>query len=338
MKYLVTGAAGFIGHAICSSLLAQGHQVTGLDNLNHYYNVRLKQDRLADLGISLPLKDNINRLESHTYPDLFSFIQMDLQKKQEILQLFESSGFHRVIHLAAQAGVRYSIQNPQAYLDSNVTGFLSILEACRHYPIEHLIYASSSSVYGRNNKIPFQETDATDQPASLYAASKKANELMASTYQHLYNIHCTGLRFFTVYGPWGRPDMAPILFSQAILQGKPIQVFNHGNMQRDFTYIDDIVQGVLQAADLPVSPQSMVYNIGRGEPVNLMEFISILEKLLNRKAILQMQEMQPGDVPVTWADTSALQQATGYRPHTSLQSGLEQFTQWIEHYPSFNTL
>ena len=324
MKILVTGAAGFIGAAASNALAKRGEQVLGIDNLNDYYSPALKQARL----------DLLKKFEN------FSFQKIDLADSSAIRSLFAAEKFDAVVHLGAQAGVRYSLENPQAYIDSNITGTLNILESCRHYPVQHLIYASSSSVYGDNAKIPFSVEDRTDNPVSLYAATKKSNELMASTYAHLFGIPATGLRFFTVYGPWGRPDMAPMLFAKSILEGKPIRVFNHGDMRRDFTYIDDIVEGVVNCLnpDFQDSRISRIFNIGRGEPVDLMRFIEILDTELRRGRPtclpLQMEflPMQPGDVPATWADTTALEKATGYRPKTSLEEGIKHFAKWYLEY------
>ena len=319
MKILVTGAAGFIGAAVSNALAKRGEQVLGIDNLNDYYSPALKQARL----------DLLKNFEN------FAFQKIDLADSVAIRSLFTSEKFDAVVHLGAQAGVRYSLENPQAYIDSNITGTLNILESCRHCPVQHLIYASSSSVYGDNAKIPFSVEDRTDNPVSLYAATKKSNELMVSTYTHLFGIQATGLRFFTVYGPWGRPDMAPMLFAKSILEGKPIRVFNHGNMRRDFTYIDDIVEGVVRTLDSRVPG---IFNIGRGEPVDLMRFIEILDTELRRgrPACLPLQmeflPMQPGDVPATWADTTALEKATGYRPKTSLEEGIKHFAKWYLEY------
>ena len=320
MKILVTGAAGFIGAAVSNALARRGEQVLGIDNLNDYYSPALKQARL----------DLLKNFEN------FAFKKMDLADSSAIRSLFAAEKIDAVVHLGAQAGVRYSLENPQAYIDSNITGTLNILESCRHYPVQHLVYASSSSVYGDNAKIPFSVEDRTDNPVSLYAATKKSNELMVSSYTHLFGIPATGLRFFTVYGPWGRPDMAPMLFAKSILEGKPIRVFNHGNMRRDFTYIDDIVEGVVNCLnpDFQDSRISRIFNIGRGEPVDLMRFIEILDAELRRgrpKCMpLQMEflPMQPGDVPATWADTTALEKATGYRPKTSLEEGIKHFAKW----------
>jgi UDP-glucuronate 4-epimerase len=332
VKILVTGCAGFIGMHVCERLLAQGDTVIGLDNLNDYYDVSLKEARLARLA-----------------PDpKFRFIKLDVADRPGMAELFAREKPQRVIHLAAQAGVRYSLQNPHAYADSNLTGFVNILEGCRHAKVEHLVYASSSSVYGGNIKMPFAEADAVDHPVSLYAATKKANELMAHTYSHLFGIPTTGLRFFTVYGPWGRPDMALFLFTRAILEGRPIDVFNHGKMQRDFTYIDDIVEGVIRVCDRPPvanpafdkqqpDPATSwapyrVFNIGNHNPVELMTYITTLESALGKTAQKNFLPMQDGDVPATSADTSALQAATGFAPATSVQQGIARFVDWYREY------
>jgi UDP-glucuronate 4-epimerase len=317
MKILLTGAAGFIGAATALRLLARGDEVVGLDNLNDYYDPALKHSRLAQLT---------------PHPG-FRFVQMDVADRPGMAQLFATEGFDRVVHLAAQAGVRYSLQNPNAYVDSNLVGFMNVLEGCRHHAVAHLVYASSSSVYGGNTKMPFSEGDPVDHPVSLYAATKKANELMAHSYSHLYNIPTTGLRFFTVYGPWGRPDMAPMLFTDAILSGHPIKVFNHGNMRRDFTYIDDIVEGVLRVLDraataLDSTAPYRVFNIGNNQPVQLMDFIGCIEKSLGKTAEKQMLPMQDGDVPVTFADTQALQDWVGFAPSTPLDVGIQRFAEW----------
>lgn len=318
MKILVTGAAGFVGMYTAKRLLEQGHDVVGLDNLNDYYEPALKKYRL-------------NQLTSYAN---FRFLKMDLADRAGIAELFKTEQFQRVIHLAAQAGVRYSIENPFAYVDSNLVGTMTILEGCRHNQVEHLVYASSSSVYGMNEKIPFSETDQVDNPVSLYAATKKANELMAHSYSKLYKIPTTGLRFFTVYGPAGRPDMAPWLFTEAILQGEPIKVFNHGKMMRDFTYIDDIVEGVVRIQD--VIPQGEVpyslFNIGNNEPIQLARFIKAIESATGREAEKIMLPMQPGDVERTYADTARLEAAVGYKPQTEIEQGIQKFVDWYKKY------
>jgi UDP-glucuronate 4-epimerase len=315
MKILVTGAAGFIGMHTCARLLERGDTVLGIDNLNDYYDPQLKLDRVA-------------RLDGH---DGFRFDRLDIADADALATLVARERPQRVIHLAAQAGVRYSIVNPQAYVQSNLVGFANVLEACRHGGIEHLVYASSSSVYGGNTKMPFAETDPVDRPVSLYAATKKANELMAHTYRHLYGLPVTGLRFFTVYGPWGRPDMASFSFTRAILEGRPIDVYNHGHMQRDFTYIDDIAEGVVRVLDR-IPDEAKVFNIGNSAPVPLLDFIATLERCLGRTAQLRMLPMQPGDVPATYADVQALAQWVGFRPGTSIETGLERFVAWYRTY------
>lgn len=318
LKYLVTGAAGFIGMYTAKRLLEQGHQVIGLDNLNDYYEPELKQHRLARL---LPFEN-------------FTFVELDLASREGMAALFKAEQFDRVIHLAAQAGVRYSIENPFAYVDSNLVGMMTILEGCRHNKVQHLVYASSSSVYGMNDKIPFSEDDQVDNPVSLYAATKKSNELMAHSYAKLYQIPVTGLRFFTVYGPAGRPDMAPWLFTEAILQDQPIKVFNHGKMMRDFTYIDDIVEGVIRiqdvipAGDIPYS----LFNIGNNEPIQLSRFIAAIESATGKTAEKIMLDMQPGDVERTYADTARLEAIVGYKPQTEIEHGIQQFVDWYKEY------
>lgn len=319
MKVLVTGAAGFIGMHVAERLLARGEQVVGLDNLNNYYSVALKQARLAQIG---------------SRPD-FRFVQEDLANNAAVLALFAREKFDRVVHLAAQAGVRYSLENPSAYAESNLTGFVNVLEGCRHQGVQHLVYASSSSVYGGNTKMPFEETDSVDFPVSLYAATKKANELIAHTYSHLFGLPTTGLRFFTVYGPWGRPDMAYFLFTKAILEGAPIKVFNHGQMKRDFTYIDDIVEGVVRVLDKTATPAEKgqppyrVFNIGNENPVPLLEFIETIERLLGTEAKKEWLPMQDGDVEATYASTAALREWVNFKPMTPLKEGLSRFTEWI---------
>lgn len=332
MHILVTGAAGFIGYHLSAKLLARGDRVTGLDNINDYYDVSLKHARLKNLKAN----------------PAFHFVKAALEDRAAIETLFEQQKFDVVVNLAAQAGVRYSLKNPHAYIDSNIVGFTNILEACRHNTVGHLVYASSSSVYGMNTNMPFSVHDNVDHPISLYAASKKANELMAHTYSHLYGIPTTGLRFFTVYGPWGRPDMALFLFTRAILAGEPIKVFNNGDMQRDFTYIDDIVEGIVRVADNPAcanpdwdganpdpgtsSAPYRLFNIGNNNPVSLMAFIEALEDALGMKAEKELLPMQPGDVAATYADIEALEEAVGYRPRTPVSEGVGRFVEWyMEH-------
>lgn len=322
MKYLVTGAAGFIGNFVSERLCKDGHEVIGLDNLNDYYDPALKLARL----------DRVKHFDS------FTFIKMDISDRVAMAELFERQKFDRVIHLAAQAGVRYSIENPMAYIDSNLVGFATILEGCRHNKVEHLVYASSSSVYGANKKLPFSEADNVDHPVSLYAATKKSNELLAHSYSHLYGLPTTGLRFFTVYGPWGRPDMAPFLFTDAIADERPINVFNNGKMQRDFTYIDDIVEGVVRVQDVipgpyetdseGASPLYKVYNIGNSQPVEVELFITCIENALGKKANKNYMPMQDGDVIRTYADVSALERITKFKPQTNLQFGIDAFVNW----------
>ncbi len=332
MKILLTGTAGFIGMHTALSLLRRGDTVVGIDNLNDYYDVQLKRARLACLAGD----------------GNFRFIAMDIADRAAMAALFARERFERVIHLAAQAGVRYSLVNPEAYVDSNLVGFMSVLEGCRHHRVQHLVYASSSSVYGGNTRMPFAERDNVDHPVSLYAATKKANELMAHTYSHLYRLPTTGLRFFTVYGPWGRPDMAPFLFTRAILEGRPIDVFNHGQMQRDFTYVDDIVEAVVRVTDRVPETDSgytvadpdpatsdapyRVFNIGNHQPVPLMDFIGCIEQRLGRRAEKRMLPMQPGDVPATYADTSALRQWIDFAPSTPLSEGIARFVDWYRDY------
>lgn len=329
MKILVTGAAGFIGSATVKALLERSHEVVGLDNLNSYYDTGLKYARLADAGIlQAAIREN-EMAHSRTH-SAYRFMKMELTDRIGMNALFGSERFDVVINLAGQAGVRYSIENPFAYVEGNVLGFLNILENCRHYPVRHLIYASSSSIYGMNDHVPYAENDKTDSPVSLYAATKKSDELMAYSYSHLYGIPATGVRFFTVYGPWGRPDMAPFLFLRSVLEGKPIRVFNHGEMQRDFTYIDDIVEGLMRLLEHPATATvpHTVYNIGHSEPVQLMDFIRTIEQTTGRKAILQMEPMQPGDVYCTYADISRLQQDFGYRPTMTVEEGIRRFYEW----------
>ncbi|EKO3423138.1 NAD-dependent epimerase [Vibrio fluvialis] len=333
MKYLVTGAAGFIGSAVIERLCAEGHDVVGIDNLNDYYDVALKDARLERAA-----------------HERFSFLEMDIADREAIADLFAAEQFDKVIHLAAQAGVRYSIDNPMSYADSNLVGHLTILEGCRHHKIKHLVYASSSSVYGLNRKTPFNTSDSVDHPISLYAATKKSNELMAHTYSHLYGVPTTGLRFFTVYGPWGRPDMALFKFTKAIINGNAIDVYNNGDMMRDFTYIDDIVEGILRIKDVVPEPNAewsveagspatssapyRVYNIGHGSPVKLMDYIKALESALGIEAKKNMLPMQPGDVYVTYADTQDLFNATQYKPQMGVEQGVANFVKWYKEFYS----
>jgi UDP-glucuronate 4-epimerase len=332
MKILLTGAAGFIGMSTTLRLLERGDEVIGVDNLNAYYDVQLKLDRLE-------------RLKSHPR---FRFVKADVADRPAMEQLFAAERVERVVHLAAQAGVRYSIENPHAYIDSNIVGFINVLEACRHHRVQHLVYASSSSVYGGNTHMPFSEHHNVDHPVSLYAATKKANELMAHTYSHLYGLATTGLRFFTVYGPWGRPDMALFLFTKAILEGRPIDVFNHGKMQRDFTYIDDIVEGVLRVLDRPATPDPAyrsdqpdpatstapyrVFNIGNHQPVPLLDFIACIEAAIGKTAEKRMLPLQDGDVPATYADTDALRDWVDCAPATPIDAGIARFVAWYRTY------
>lgn len=332
MKILVTGVAGFIGSALAIRLLERGDEVIGIDNLNDYYDVNLKLARLE-------------RLRNYTQ---FKFIKLDISDRTAVDELFINEKFQRVMHLAAQAGVRYSITNPHAYIDSNIIGFINILEGCRHNAVEHLAYASSSSVYGANTKMPFSIHDNVDHPVSLYAATKKSNELMAHTYSHLYKLPTTGLRFFTVYGPWGRPDMSLFMFTRNILEGKPIDVFNYGNHRRDFTYIDDIVEGIIRVLDKPAQINShwtsnhpdpatslapyRVYNIGNNNPVNLLTFIETLEKCLGKEAQKNLLPLQPGDVPDTYADVSDLVNDLGYKPGMLLETGIKNFVEWYKYF------
>ncbi len=328
MKILVTGAAGFIGYYVTLQLLSRGDQVIGVDNLNDYYDVSLKQARL-------------DQIAQHPQANNFKFIKLDLADVEATAHLFKQQQFDRVVHLAAQAGVRYSLQNPNAYVQSNLVAFTNVLEGCRHSQVKHLVYASSSSVYGGNTKMPFSEKDTVDTPVSLYAATKKANELMAHTYSHLYGLPTTGLRFFTVYGPWGRPDMSPFLFADAILNNKPIKVFNHGDMMRDFTYVDDIVEGVIRVLDKPANPQEgshlpyRIFNIGNSQPEKLMDFIGIMENAFGKEAEKEFLPMQAGDVKATYADTSALESWVGFKPNTSLKQGVKKFSEWYKSYYKF---
>lgn len=367
MRILITGTAGFIGFHLVNRLLPEGHDIVGLDNINDYYDVNLKLNRLRKTGIEMgeePSNQSGTLLQSSICSN-YRFIKLDLNDREKITELFELEQFDAVIHLAAQAGVRYSLENPSAYIDSNISGFLNILEGSRHTDVDHLIYASSSSVYGSNKEMPFKTTDRVDYPVSLYAASKKSNELMAYTYSHLFGLPTTGLRFFTVYGPWGRPDMALFLFTKAILRDQPIDVYNYGEMARDFTYIDDIVEGVARMLTNPPFKGKkkeakkeggrairqagkeellssgveggkgvpyQLFNIGYGSPVNLMDFISEIEKNLGIEAQKNMMEIQPGDVPRTWADVEDLFEMTGYRPQVSIEEGVRRFIEWYKEY------
>ncbi len=333
---LVTGDAGFIGYHLSKRLLESGCSVIGIDNLNSYYDVSLKEARL----------ERLKHFENH------SFLKIDISHKETMEKVFESNQFDVVVNLAAQAGVRYSLENPQAYVDANIVGFVNILECCRHNGVKHLVFASSSSVYGANTKMPFSVHHNVDHPVSLYAASKKANELMAHTYSHLYGLPCTGLRFFTVYGPWGRPDMALFLFTKAILEEKPIKVFNHGRMQRDFTYIDDIIEGVVRVMGRIPEPDPIwsgnnpdpgtsytgykIYNIGNNHPVELMEFIAVIEKVLGKEAKKEFLDLQPGDVPATYADVDDLIKEVEFKPSTPIETGIKRFIEWFKDYYGYN--
>jgi UDP-glucuronate 4-epimerase len=344
MKILVTGTAGFIGFHLVLRLLKDGHEVIGLDSINDYYDINLKYARLNQTGIARDSVGNNKQVASSIYPS-YRFIKMNLEDRDNLADLFKKEKFDRVCNLAAQAGVRYSITNPHAYIDSNIIGFINVLEACRHNNIQHLVYASSSSVYGLNENIPFSENDNVDHPISLYAATKKSNELMAHTYSYLYGLPTTGLRFFTVYGPWGRPDMALFLFTKAIMEGKPIQVFNNGEMERDFTYIDDIVEGIFRIltgippegnktwSGMDPDPSSSpapykIFNIGNSKPVKLMDFIHAIEENLGKKAIIEFMPMQAGDVKKTWADTETLGKRYGYKPDHDFEAGIFEFVKW----------
>lgn len=331
MKILVTGAAGFIGFHTVNQYIEEGHEVVGLDNINDYYSPQLKYQRLKQAGIEtdeIKWYKPVISLKNANY----SFVRMNLEDKQQLFSLFQKENFDFVINLAAQAGVRYSIENPDVYIQSNTVGFHYLLEACRYYPVKHLVHASSSSVYGTNAKIPFSEDDKADTPVSLYAATKKSNELMAYSYSHLYQIPITCLRFFTVYGPWGRPDMAPMLFIKAILEGKPINVFNNGEMSRDFTYVKDIVNGIYLAS-LKVENNFNILNIGNGSPVNLMNFIEVMEDKIGQKAIKNFMPMQAGDVKTTWANIDKLSAIYNYKPKVNIEEGISNFVKWVKEYP-----
>jgi len=334
MKILVTGAAGFIGFHICLKLVNQGHEVYGIDNINDYYDPKLKFDRLNELGFNeVESKLFKNEVQSAKFNSL-RFSRIDLVDHESIDNLFKQEQFEVVCNLAAQAGVRYSIENPKAYIDSNISGFLNILEGCRNHKVKHLVYASSSSVYGENKKVPFETTDNVDHPISLYAATKKSNELMAHTYGHLYGFKTTGLRFFTVYGPWGRPDMAYYLFAEAISKNKPIKVFNNGKMERDFTYIDDIVNGVTRIIEKNINSREhyKVYNIGNNKTESLQDFITTIEQAIGKEAIKEMYPMQQGDVPKTFADIDELIKDYKYSPNTDIELGIESFMNWFLKY------
>jgi len=346
-KILVTGSAGFIGFHLSKRLIERGDEVIGIDCINDYYDVNLKYARLDQVGVERNSILNNELIQSVKHKN-YQFIRMKLEDREAVLNLFKKEKFERVCNLAAQAGVRYSIQNPFAYIDSNIVGFINILEGCRQNGVEHLAYASSSSVYGLNEEMPFSTHHNVDHPISLYAASKKSNELMAHTYSYLYGLPTTGLRFFTVYGPWGRPDMALFLFTKAMIEGKPIDIFNNGNMQRDFTYIDDIVEGIIRVIDNPAKknpewngkhpdPSSSaapykIYNIGNSNPVKLLDFVKAIEVSLGKKAIINFLPLQDGDVPATWADVEDLVSALGYKPQTSIGTGVKNFIEWYLHY------
>ncbi|MDT0686586.1 NAD-dependent epimerase [Autumnicola psychrophila] len=334
-KILITGAAGFIGFHLAKKLVQEGYEVIGLDNINDYYDAGLKYDRLEHLGIGKDGASKYNSFnKSDTFPN-FKFIRINLEDRENLPRLFVSEKFNLVCNLAAQAGVRYSLENPEVYVDSNVVGFLNLLECCRHHNIKRLVYASSSSVYGQNSKVPFSTDDQVDHPISLYAATKKSNELMAYTYSHLYDIQTVGLRFFTVYGPWGRPDMAMFLFTDAISREQPIKVFNNGNLERDFTYIDDIVDGitaVIKKETIQNHDKYSLFNIGNSKPVKLLDFIHQIEKELGKAAKKQMLPMQPGDVDRTWADVSSLKEEFDYNPSTSIEEGVGSFVKWFKSY------
>jgi UDP-glucuronate 4-epimerase len=345
-RLLVTGTAGFIGFHLVRSLFGSNYEIVGLDNINDYYDVDLKYNRLAETGIARE-KISYNKLIQSTVSEQYKFIRLDLEDKDKLVKLFGDLKFDRVVNLAAQAGVRYSFTNPDAYVGSNLAGFVNILEACRHHPVEHLVFASSSSVYGLNKEMPFSVHSLADHPVSLYAASKKSNELMAHSYSHLFGIPASGLRFFTVYGPWGRPDMSLFIFVKAILEGKPINVHNKGRMERDFTYVADIVKGVEKVLELPAGKTDSIewemdpaissapyrlYNIGNSKPVKLMDFISAIEEFLGRKAVMNMIPIQPGEVVKTWADVSDLENQFNYKPDTPIREGVRHFIDWYRSY------
>lgn len=346
-KIIITGTAGFIGFHLAKRLLNDGFDITGLDCINDYYDTKFKYDRLAELGIDRESIIESEPVQSSKYPQ-HRFVKMNLQEKDGIMKLFENGDFDTVIHLAAQAGVRYSLENPWAYVESNIIGHLSLLEACRQFPVSHFVFASSSSVYGLNEKMPLSVTDNVDHPISLYAATKKSDELMSHVYSYLFGIPVTGLRFFTVYGPWGRPDMALFKFTQAILEDKPIDIYNYGKMVRDFTYVDDIVEGIKRIAAKPPEgnpswsgkepdpshsvAKYRICNIGNSNPVQLEEFITAIEDALGKKSVKNYLPIQPGDVPMTFADVTELQQDFGYKPETTVKEGIRQFIMWYRHY------
>jgi UDP-glucuronate 4-epimerase len=342
MKVLITGCAGFIGFHVAKQLLKSGYKVVGIDNINDYYDINLKYSRLNELGIEPTDASIFNNSCTSTIYNNFSFLRMNIEDREKLPELFKTNNFDIVCHLAAQAGVRYSIENPETYIDSNIVGFLNILECSRHNKIKHLIYASSSSVYGLNKKVPFSTSDNVDHPISLYAATKKSNELMAHTYSHLFEMPTTGLRFFTVYGPWGRPDMAMFLFTDAIIKNEPIKVFNHGQMQRDFTFIDDISEGVTRIINKEITNRIKnkefykLYNVGNNDSVKLLDFIEEIEINLNLKAEKTMLPMQPGDVEKTWANVDELIKDYDYEPNTSIKDGVKSFIDWFKTYYKIN--
>lgn len=353
MKIFVTGSAGFIGFHLVEQLLEKGHEVVGLDNVSDYYDINLKYGRLRESGIDTDVLKKGVLIDSIRHPQ-YRFVLEDLENKNFLLELFAAEKFDVAVNLAAQAGVRYSITNPDVYLGTNVQGFYNLLEVCRHYPVKHLVYASSSSIYGSNTNMPFTVHDNVDHPISLYAASKRTNELMAHTYSHLFKIPTTGLRFFTVYGPWGRPDMALFLFTKAIFEGKPISIFNNGEMERDFTYVLDIVAGVMKVIDNPAQPNPewtgahpdpasssapyRIYNIGNSKPIKLITFIEALEEAIGKKAIREYLPMQAGDVPATWADVEDLKRDMGYQPDTDIKTGVKAFVDWYKQFYNINRL
>jgi len=339
MKILVTGSAGFIGFHLAKRLIADGHEVVGLDNLNHYYDVRLKLDRLSELGIEA-MEIAMGKPEMQSKINTFRFHKADLANESKIMQLFEKERFDIVFNLAAQAGVRYSLEQPQTYVKSNLVGFANVLEACRNYPVKHLVFASSSSVYGLNKEVPYKISDNVDQPISLYAASKKSNELMAHSYSYLFNIPTTGMRFFTVYGEWGRPDMAAMLFADAIIKDKPIKVFNHGEMSRDFTYVGDVIEGLVKVMERPKQKESLsdktppykLYNIGNHAPINLLQFIETIETAMGKTTEKIMLPLQKGDMKDTYADVTELVKDFDYQPSTTLKEGITAFADWYKNY------